>query len=434
MAKAKKKSSMASQEATDAVFQNVVADVTRKLESKDMVSGTTGPIHVLRVPSIAMRYLLQNEGLPLSCVIQIVGPEASFKSTTAIEFGRWHTDAGGFIQLNEAETKPTPELRNSVLKWRTGVLRYEDCKSLEDWQRKTLWYTEAFQKHFLKGPGKVAPVCTIVDSLTGKASEDTLKKLYAEGAASRHWSIEAAYISDFMAAYPQKMLGWPFTFVGVNHMKIRIDPKTGMPDPHVPGGWALKFQCACIIAMNKFKTRETRHEVVHTVSMKTLKNTYGRDQLRIQVDIKMWYERNEEGLPILQTEYDWHGAAIRMLQCEGMTKTMSSVLEPKIREVIDIHEKAGGQRGKLYWSDRLSVSSAEAMPISELGRLLEADSELLIELYKVLNIQRRPIYVPGKDYDDQLKEAQEAEDEKNRNIAQQAIIAAAAKEKYGEIP
>lgn len=427
MARPRKKPGLTAKEETNEVFQNVVAEVARKLESKDMLTGTGGPIHVLRVPSIAVRYLLQNEGFPLSCITQIVGPEASFKSTTAIEFGRWHVESGGYIVLNEAETKPTPELRQSVLGWRDDIIRVEDCTSLEDWQRKTIWYTEALQKRFRNGPGKVAPICTIVDSLLGKASEDTLKKLYTKGHAERHWSIEAAYISDFMRAYPQKMLGWPFSFIGVNHMKLRFDPKTGLPDPHVPGGWSLKFQCAVIIAMTKVRVRETKTEVITTVSMRTLKNTYGRDNLRIQVDLRMWYEQDETGDWRLHTLYDWHGAAIKMLLCDGMTKATAAMLEPKIREVVDIHEKAGGQRGKLYWSDRLGVPSVDAMPISELGAKIEADAELLVELYRVLGIQRRPLYVPGKDYDEQLSAAREVEEEKNRNIAQKARIDAIAK-------
>ena len=142
----------------------------------------------------------------------------------------------------------------------------------------------------------------------------------------------------------------------------------------------------------------------------------------------MWYQKDANGDWKLQTEYDWPGATVRMLLCDGMTKTTAAILEPRIKSVIDIHEKAGGAKGKLYWSDRLDVPSAEAMPISDLGRLIEANPELLIELYKVLNIQRRPMYVPGKDFDQQLLEAQAVEDEKHRNTAQMARIDAMAKE------
>jgi RecA/RadA recombinase len=58
----------------------------RKEKDDKAVDRTTA--EALPLPSLALRYLLQNEGLPLGMVYHVVGPPAVFKSTFAVEIGR----------------------------------------------------------------------------------------------------------------------------------------------------------------------------------------------------------------------------------------------------------------------------------------------------------------------------------------------------------
>lgn len=391
----------------DDVFKRTITAVQTKLQKKGIIVGHNPVITVLPVPSFILRYLMQNEGLPLSCIYQTVGPQASYKSTIAAEIARWHRLCGGGGLLCEAETKPTPELRNSVMNWDLDALHIEDCESLEDWQAKVNWYTREYQKNLEKadGPGRTIPWCVIVDSLTGKASRKTLDNITDTGFAGLHFPIEAKSIADFMRAYPQKLLGWPFTFVGVNHMKIARSPD-GQVDYNIPGGWALKFQCAMIFEMERVGSiKEFSTYKAATIKLNTIKNSYGPDGVRVRVRFKTWYQEDAPGVQRLHSRFEWWEASTLFLAtCEGVSDAKAKILHPKLKEACDVREKAGGSAGKLYYSNRLGVSANDAMSAHDLGMLLETRTDVLSDLYEVTGIQRRPFFKPGVDFLKQMKE------------------------------
>ncbi len=386
----------------DEVFRRSIQAVQEKMQKKGVLVGHNPNITVLPVPAFIMRYLLQNTGLPMSCIYQVVGPQGCYKSTFAMEILRWHRLCGGKGMLNEAETKPTPELRNSVLNWDIGAVDIEDCATFEDWQRKTLAMTVEFQKNCERegGPGRTLPYCIVVDTLTGKASEHTLKNIHKEGHANLHFPVEARQMADFMRAYPQDLLGWPMTFIGVNHLKIAKDAKTGTVDYNIPGGWALKFQCAAIFEMERLGSiKDFSNYKAALVKISTLKNSYGADNIRINVRFKTWYQEDAPGVQRLHSRFEWWEAGILFLATgQGLTQAKQKTMVPKLREVCDIHEKAGGSAGKLYWSKRLGVTSADAMHAHDLGMQLELRPDVLTDLYAVCEITQQPYFRPGVDY------------------------------------
>lgn len=388
--------------ANDAMFQDLVKTYQTKMQKKGLSVGHNPTLIVLPVPAFIIRYLLQNTGLPLACVYQVVGPQGCYKSTFAIEMLRWHRLCGGYGQLNEAETKPTPELRNSVLNWDQGAVNIEDCASFEDWQRRTTFMTNEFKRYCEKvnGPGRTIPFCIIVDSLTGKASEHTLKNIRKDGHAGMHFPVEAKQMADFLRAYPQELLGWPISFVGVNHMKLNRDPQTGMVDANIPGGWSLKFQCAAIIEMSRIgKIQEFANYKAATVSFNTYKNSYGADNTRINVRFKTWHQEDAPGVWRLHSRFEWWEAGIMFLATGwGLPQAKAQALVSKVKDVCDVREKSGGSRGKLYWSNRLGVASSDAMPAHDLGVMLEQQPEVLSDLYQVLGISQHPYFKPGVDF------------------------------------
>ena len=133
--------------AVDNVLAASIADVGKKKGDEGIAVGHER-IHVLPVPSLAFRWLIQNEGLLLGKFYQYVGIEGSFKSTMLAETMRWHRLCGGFGILAEAESKPTPELRNGIMRWDVDAIKVESCDTLEDWQRILFWYTNSLQKRF----------------------------------------------------------------------------------------------------------------------------------------------------------------------------------------------------------------------------------------------------------------------------------------------
>lgn len=388
----------------DDIFSKTIADVGKKKGDAGVAIGHERLL-VLPVPSLAVRYLFQNEGLMLGKFLQYVGVEASFKSTMLAETMRWHRICGGFGVLAEAESKPTPELRNAIMHWDIRAIKVEECESIEDWQQILSWYTVMLQKRFsaVGGPGPVVPVCLGVDSLLGKASRHTIKKLEERGHAAVHFAVEANLIKDFMQSFPHKLTNWPFTLIGVNHLKMGTDDN-GLPVRNVPGGGALKFQKAIEIDIGKIGKVEDKSGYKEArLVMQTYKNTYGAERIKVHVKLRLWYQndapKGEEPIYRLHGAFQWHTATVDILFTGlGMSKLMQARLIPQIKEIIDIHEKAGGIRGKLYWSNRLNVSSAEALEPELFGALIEQDTVLLGELYPILNIQRRPFFQPGVNY------------------------------------
>jgi RecA/RadA recombinase len=388
--------------AADSVFAGMITDMQAKLKKRDVLVGHSEDIVVLPVPAFIIRYLLHNTGLPLSCIYQIVGPEGCYKSTMAMEWLRWHRLCGGFGQLNEAETKPTPDLRNSVLNWDPGAVHVESCGTFEEWQMKVTFANAAFQKQCLKagGPGRTIPFCHVVDSLTGKAGAHTLKNIDEKGHASMHFATEARQMADYLRAFPQKLIDWPITFVGINHMKVHIDPQTNQVDYNIPGGWSLRFQCAAIVAMEKIGAiKEYANYKAALVQLQTIKNSYGPDKTRIQVRFRTWYNEDAPGVWRLHSRFEWWEAGIHFLaKGQGLTKAKAEALVPKMREVCDVREKSGGSLGKLFWSKRLGVSSSDAMPAHDLGLQLEMRPDVLTDLYTVLGIAQKPYFKPGLDF------------------------------------
>jgi len=385
----------------DDLFADVVSKVETQMQKKGMLVGHDEVLQVLPVPAFSMRYLLQNEGLPLSCIYQVVGPQASYKSTLAAEIIRWHRICGGAGLLCEAETKATPQLRNAVLNYDPKAVRVEDCLTFEDWQKKTIMYTNQLQKNMdaANGPGRVVPWCAVVDSLTGKASEHTLKNIAKKGHADLHFPVEARQMADFMRAYPQMLLGWPFTFVGVNHLKVQRNPD-GSVDMAIPGGWALKFQCAAIIEMERIGSiKEFSTYKAATVRMSMIKNSYGPEDARIQVRFKTWLQEDAPEVFRLHARFEWWEASILFLATgAGLPKAKAERIVPRMKEACDIHEKAGGSAGKLYWSKALGVPSSDAMSAHDLGVMLETRPDVLGDLYDVCGIARRQFFQPGIDY------------------------------------
>jgi hypothetical protein len=395
------------QSTVDDFFAKVVQDVHAKWQKKGILVGHNPQITVLPVPAFIIRYLLQNEGLPLSCCYQAVGEQASYKSTFAAEVMRWHVMCGGKGILLEAETKATPDLRMSVVNWDPNAIHVEDCEMQEHWQDKCTDLTNRIQTNAerVSGPGRTQPYCIVVDSLTGKASAQTLKKIDEEGHAGLHYPVEAKNIADYMRAYPQKLLGWPWTFFGVNHMKPSTDER-GNIVYNIPGGYALKFQCAGIFELARMgQIKEFANYKAANISIGTIKNSYGPDRIRIQVRFKTWLNEDAPGVHRMHSRFEWWEAGIFLLaEGIGLSQARQKSLLPRLKEACDVKIKSGGSAGKLYYSNRLEVPSSEAMSAHDLGVLLETKPEVLADVYTVLGIQRRPFFRPGVDFMSQLEE------------------------------
>jgi RecA/RadA recombinase len=386
--------------AVDDMFASVASHVMAKRGKQgELVETRSDELCVLPVPALSVRYLLQSVGWLLSRVVEVVGASASYKSTFAVEIVRWHALCNGRGAILEAEDKPTPDLRDAVLHHQTNFLQVQSCESLEAWQSTAVFYAKEFKKQCSRagGPGKAVPLAIVVDSFSGKACAATIKKIEDKGYAERNYAIEANLIKTWLQVYPGLINGWPFSLIGVNHVKTFAN-ETGT-QRNVPGGKAIGYHESVQIELTKLgglKDKATHSYV--DINMTTYKNTYGRVGISLTVPLTFWYATDENGLQRLFARWEWWTASTLLLTGYGMSQARQAAFLPKIAPVIDMHEKSGGNQGKLYWSNRLGVASSDALPPHDFGMLLETRVDVLAELYDVLGIAHRPFFKPGIDY------------------------------------
>jgi hypothetical protein len=346
---------------------------------------------VLPLPAFSLRYLLQNEGLLLYRVYHLLGRWGSYKSTMYGESVRWHYEAGGFGYRLETEDKEADQLTKAVLGHASGALGGETCRDVEHWQDQMTEVIKSLIKNYEDGEAEPMPVSLGVDSIGGAISGKALDNILKEGHAKKRFADEAKMNSDYLRAYKAMVGGWPFTLWLVNHLKQQTNSVTGMAERASGGGDLIKFQTSQEIEMTKLgDTEERRDDTRAKVLLRVYKNSYGIEGRRIQADFLTWSQEEENGASRLYAKFDWYGASIKLLRCEGMSTKQITVFKPQIDEIIDIHEKNAGNLGKLYWSTTLGVPSGEAMRADDLGRILETKIEVLEALYAALRIARRP--------------------------------------------
>jgi len=377
----------------DSSLLAAIESVSQKHMRTDQLAGSPEPtLEALPVPSLAFRYLLQNEGLPLGMVYHIVGPTAVFKSTLAVEIGRWHRQCGGGIIICETEAKPTPQLRKSILGWDEQGVAVRCCKSVEQWQKTIMDYIKAIQDRCERD--KVSPTAFIVDSYMGKMPERLRESIIRKGFAERHFGEAAMLIGDWLSGYTSVVLGWPFTLIGVNHLKQTVNPITGQPVYYTPGGRFLQHQNVIEIRLTRIKTEQKRAGDIpyyeNHLRFFTSKNSRGAQNKSIAVTLTQWNELDDEGNTRLRSNFEWWAASVEMLMDgTGMATDDREILMPLIKKVIDIRKKS---RGNYYWCDQLGVPQSEAMPAHQLGMILEEREDILRALYGILRIARAPLF------------------------------------------
>ncbi len=378
----------------DDVLLSVVSAVADRHAREDQLAGSPPSLEVgLPVPSLAVRYLLQNSGLPLGLVYHLVGPPAVFKSTLLAEMIRWHIACGGVGILCETETKPTPELRKSVIGWEDKRTIVRECTSVEGWQKTITDYIKAIQKEYSDRKEELKPIIFGIDSYMGKMPQRLQEKFARQGYAEKHFGEAAQIIGDWLSVYTALTKGWPFTLVGVNHLKKSIDPVTGLISYRTPGGQFLQHQNVTEIRVARSKTERKEADGVPyyetVIQLQTTKNSRGAQDKRIFVTLRQWREI-KDNQSRLYSSFEWWESTVRMLHDGwGLTNSEREILLPKVKKILDIQKRS---RGDLFWCDRLNIGREDAIQPHELGMILEQQEDLLQELYKVLEITQLQLF------------------------------------------
>ncbi len=388
-------------------------------------------IIVLPLPSLAMRFLLQQDGITLGRNLMLVGLPGACKSAMLAEMYRWVLLNRGMAGHVETENKDSPDLRNSLLWYNPKLMRrlfYQPANSQEEWMEAIIGWMTAAEKEFAKvikkkrekqkkgeraeeyrkrtaarvvdtNPGWIYPFIFGIDSLTAVSSDATIQDIRSKGHAERRFQIEAQYLSDFAKTLANLMRGKPIILASTNHLKPGQDPNNAtITVDNIPGGRAMRFMNTIELKMVKVgagvKTAEYSGNRIQLIN---LKNSLGETGLRINVDMKWWWEVDDEtGEPIQRTVWDWDTAAIDTLV--SMKNWLSAKNWNALNEVVDIHVPQSGPR--TFWSKELGIPSSSPVRFDEAGRILEERQDILDAIYPILHIKHRTRFTPGVDYTD----------------------------------
>jgi hypothetical protein len=128
------------------------------------------------------------------------------------------------------------------------------------------------------------------------------------------------------------------------------------------------------------------------INIKCWKNSYGDTYRDADTRILWWQELDEEateqtGAQVWRqrTVWDWHWATVKLLtSLQGREKQrLDAVMHIKATKTSDVENAA--------YSSTLGMKEKDAVPWSELGAMIAADSKLMNEIRGALAIKRRPL-------------------------------------------
>ena len=361
----------------------------------------------------AFQYLIQNSCFPLELMTQIVGTEGTCKSALVAEIGRWFSAQSGYLALIENESKMSQDWYDSIIGYpdETGDIGYmlRRTHSVDNWQTVIQHEVDRAKALMEKGDkasktpplGKTFPVVVALDSIMGKLTEESQKKIETDGFAGRGFAIEALSITRFLKAFPQKFHNWPFAFVAVNHLKPQKAEGGFHTERNKAGGRHISFQESFEIEMSrdkgsKIRLVESDGKALDRGGIRLIisckKNSFGEtDRPPVHVSVLwkyMWHEPTQTQRQY--TKWDWPSATIDILSShtEGSRGA-------KIKEVVDVNKLTAGK----YWSSTMGVSKESPVTKNELGQMIEADSKIVSELRNLLAIKNRQLFKSGDDYD-----------------------------------
>jgi hypothetical protein len=386
----------------DSCLQVVLDDARAQFGEDRIFTGKESEARLvgIQLPALSLRYLYQCNILPLSRVEQIVGTQESCKSAFLYEKYRWIRCNGGKSYHVEVESKDSDALRMSILNYDRPAVDLLIAESLEDWQKYLTYLlrSDSIKAQLLgtkekPGPGKTVPIGFGVDSLTSKASLEIQESMEKQGFAGRMHPIDALKISSYLKCMPQKLVGWPFWFGAINHLK----PSGGQGSPinyHVPGGYSVKFQETFETRMSRVTDIDQVEEQGVQIKFVTQKNSLGPGRKMIMADFRWFFDKDGRQ----HSYWDWNSATIRLLdeQLKGSLRTAAL-------DIVDLHTTTKG--GKRVWSKALDVPKDNPVPYAVAGALLEKRPDLLDGLHKLLGVRTYTVFKPGVDYSTQLKDA-----------------------------
>ncbi|MEM2004300.1 MAG: hypothetical protein QXQ37_06565, partial [Nitrososphaerota archaeon] len=97
--------------------------------------------------------------------------------------------------------------------------------------------------------------------------------------------------------------------------------------------------------------------------------------------------------------FDWYAATTKLLsRAEPYKRDVGDKWLKRIKQVIDVQERASGSKGILYYCKDLGITESSALDATEFGKLIESNQAIKEELRRALMIRRAVFYSQDKPY------------------------------------
>lgn len=378
----------------------------------------------LPMPALAPRVLLRQEGWPMGRFCLLDGAQESGKSAFGYEVIRWHRRMRGKGKIIEIEDKQSPDLCLSINEYDGKATSSHFCDTMDEWQDALTYWIKDFitimdgdPKAPKKSPGlgRFFPVCFMLDSIMAAVTEEAMEQVLKDGHATRTHPIHARNLSEYMKSFTKWLAEYPFTVIGVNHLKPTQD-RRGFSVRHMPGGKSPGYHASLDIEMRRLSTDAVKragkngqpYEYIPLL-MKIQKNSTAP---KGEVEVNMVYyldleNRTESGECLQRTYFDWDSASIKCIFDaigNGDAETAR-----RLRDLTDL--QMVNNQTKVVSSSVLGISEDDPLSFHEAGKVLETkiqqDGEFRDNLYPLLGIGRRYLFQVGRDYREQQQDARE---------------------------
>ncbi len=379
-----------------------LAEIARKKFGHGAVlagSDTNQLVVGIPMPSLALEWLIQQDVFPLSVIVMLVGKWRTCKSALLYEIFRWFDKCNGGSILNEAETKFSPDLCQSIMGYEDGEVPIilNRCKSLDDWQRYLTFYLKEQKKAMIgtvenPGPGRTIPVCFAVDSIMGKSAEEQNDKISKSGAAGRAFPIEALMITQYLRAIAHEFDNWPFSLVLINHLKTAISAETGESVRRKAGGDFASFQESFELETSCWKQKiDTAHFDGIGIRITCEKNSFGQTGRKIKTRMLWWDEQHGEDAygPVYRqkTVWDWDWSTINFLD------DISPKSKQRLKEVgFDLDTRSpAADMDCLARCRAVGMGKDDYLSFQEVGAMIRNNEDVCNRIRTALSIKRRAV-------------------------------------------
>lgn len=401
---------------TDDFIKASIAAARQKYgTSAVMLGGETSKLAiVIPIPALPFEILIGQSGFPLSVVMQLVAEAKVGKSSLLAEFGRWFDGVDGAFTLLECESKFNDVWYRSIMGPEVFDERvaYHKCESLEGWQeRLTSAVKEAqdFMDGTAKdpGPGRVIPFLYGVDSIFGKASEQSQEKILgkrqddgrrsdkAVGYAERSYAIEAQIFAKYLRAVPDLVDRWPMALVFVNHLRNTKDDQ-GNAVRLKPGGAQVSFQQSYEIELQRAKGPKymiaCEQFAGYPVRITCPFNSFSQGNRAIVTRMLWWYEPHPEtGRPRQVTCWDWDWSLVHTISTQLSGDRFDPIYRARLKEAgIHVEVLKTGDVENTAWSRTVGVKKENPVSWAELGAMLRSDESLKQAIRDAFCVVTRP--------------------------------------------